>query len=252
MLIDWFTVVAQIINFLILVFLLWWFLYKPITKTMQERQRKIMHRWEEAQVKQEEAAQEAELYRQQQQELNAQRDTFINAAKIAAEEERQKLIQEARQEVEKMQTAWREAIDREQDEFLTSLRQRVQAQTYAITRRALQDLADANLEQQAIAKFLNLLPDIDEEERQKLAESLPAEIVIYSSFDISPSQRQEIINNLQSLQIINHQNINFTTSSDLICGIKLQISNYQISWTLDDYLQSLSAKFSSIIKENQN
>ena len=123
MLIDWFTVIAQIINFLILVFLLWRFLYKPITKTMQERQRRITNRWEEAQVKQEEAAQEAELYRQKQQELDQQRATFINEAKTQAEEERKQLINQARQEVESMQTGWREAIQREQDEFLATLRQ---------------------------------------------------------------------------------------------------------------------------------
>ena len=252
MLIDWFTVIAQIINFLILVFLLWRFLYKPITKTMQERQRRITNRWEEAQVKQEEAAQEAELYRQKQQELDQQRATFINEAKTQAEEERKQLINQARQEVESMQTGWREAIQREQDEFLATLCQRVQEQTYAITRRTLQDLADANLEQQTIKVFLNRLQTLDETQRQEITQKSATEIIIYSSFDIPQTQRQEIIKILQSQQIINSKNIKFTTSPDLICGIKLQISNYQISWTFDNYLQTLSEQFSTIIKQTTN
>ncbi len=252
MLIDWFTVVAQIINFLILVFLLWRFLYKPITKTMQERQRRITNRWEEAQVKQEEAAQAAELYRQKQQELDQQRATFINEAKAQAEEERKQLINQARQEVESMQTGWREAIHREQDEFLANLGKRVQEQTYAITRRTLEDLADANLEQQTIKVFLNRLQTLDETQRQEITQQSATEIIIYSSFNIPQTQRQEIINVLQSQQIINGKNIKFTTSPALICGIKLQISNYQISWTFDDYLQTLSEQFSTIIKQNTN
>lgn len=48
MLIDWFTVIAQVINFLILVFLLHRFLYRPITKTIQARQKEIQRRWQEA------------------------------------------------------------------------------------------------------------------------------------------------------------------------------------------------------------
>ena len=252
MLIDWFTVVAQIINFLILVFLLWRFLYKPITKTMQERQRRITNRWEEAQVKQEEAAQAAELYRQKQQELDQQRATFINEAKAQAEEERKQLINQARQEVESMQTGWREAIHREQDEFLANLGKRVQEQTYAITRRTLEDLADANLEQQTIKVFLNRLQTLDETQRQEITQQSATEIIIYSSFNIPQNQRQEIIDVLQSQQIINGKNIKFTTAHALICGIKLQISNYQISWTFDDYLQTLSEQFSTIIKQNTN
>ena len=39
--INWFTVIAQIVNFLILVWLLKRFLYKPILKAIDERERKI-------------------------------------------------------------------------------------------------------------------------------------------------------------------------------------------------------------------
>jgi F-type H+-transporting ATPase subunit b len=49
MLFDWFTFIAQIINFVILVYLLWRFLYKPITKTMGKRQEELEDRWQKAQ-----------------------------------------------------------------------------------------------------------------------------------------------------------------------------------------------------------
>ena len=41
MLIDWFTVGAQIVNFLILVWLLKRYLYKPILSTIEEREKRI-------------------------------------------------------------------------------------------------------------------------------------------------------------------------------------------------------------------
>ena len=44
MLIDWFTVIAQIVNFLILMGLLKYFLYDRVIAIMDERQRKIDER----------------------------------------------------------------------------------------------------------------------------------------------------------------------------------------------------------------
>ncbi len=58
MLIDWFTVFAQIINFLILVFLLKRFLYEPIISAMDEREEKIALRMQAAEQKRNEAEQE--------------------------------------------------------------------------------------------------------------------------------------------------------------------------------------------------
>ena len=60
MLIDWFTVIAQIVNFLVLVYLLKRFLYKPIIKAMDGREQRIAGRLEEADKREEEARQELE------------------------------------------------------------------------------------------------------------------------------------------------------------------------------------------------
>ena len=62
MLINWFTVIAQIVNFLILVFLLKYFLYDRIVKAMDEREQRIQLRLKEAEEKKQEADQEARSY----------------------------------------------------------------------------------------------------------------------------------------------------------------------------------------------
>ena len=62
MLINWFTVVAQIVNFLILVFLLKYFLYDRVIRAMDQREQRIQQRLQEAEEKKQEAEQEAEAY----------------------------------------------------------------------------------------------------------------------------------------------------------------------------------------------
>ena len=62
MLIDWFTVFAQIINFLILIFLLKRFLYGPITRAMEERKKKIATAIEQADSAKKKAKQHSESW----------------------------------------------------------------------------------------------------------------------------------------------------------------------------------------------
>jgi F-type H+-transporting ATPase subunit b len=245
--IDWFTFIAQIINFIILVFLLWRFLYKPITKTMGERRKRIERQWKEAQQKQEEAQAEAESYRQKQQDLEQRREELLNEAKEKAKAEQETLIKQARQEVDRKQTEWQESIERQQDSFLENLRQRVQEQTHKIARRALQDLADAELEQRAIAVFIERLKHLDEEERETFKQSVrksEENVVINSAFEMPEETQQKLRDILRQEDIINGKEVKFSTSSDLICGVEMRSKNHQIAWSLADYLESLEEQLS--------
>ena len=58
MLIDWFTVVAQILNFLVLVWLLKRFLYKPVLDAIDAREKGIATKLADAEAKEAEALKE--------------------------------------------------------------------------------------------------------------------------------------------------------------------------------------------------
>ncbi|NJM17351.1 MAG: F0F1 ATP synthase subunit B [Richelia sp. SM1_7_0] len=248
MLINWFTVIAQIINFLILVFLLQRFLYKPIMQTIKKRQTMIDARWEEAEIAQQEAQQEADTYRQQQQKLQQQEETMTAQMRNKVEQEHNQLLTKARQEVEEMQRKWKKSLLEEQNYFIRSLRQQIAEQTYVIARQALQDLANADLEQQMITSFCQRLQQIDENQKQIITQTLRYShqpIIIKSSFEISPESKQQIIKALQ-IQAINDNLLKFETSPDLICGIQVKLAAYVISWNLDDYLQTLESRFQQL------
>lgn len=248
MLINWFTVFAQIVNFLILVFLLQRFLYKPIMQTIKKRQITIERRWEDAEIAQQEAQQEAATYRQQQQKLQQQEEAMTSQMLQKVDREHQQLLIKARQEVEEMQVKWREALLQEKNDFMRSLRQQIAEQTNLIARRALQDLANADLEQQMISNFCEQLQKIDENQQQIITQSLQKShqpIIIKSSFEISPGSSQQITEALQ-VQVISDNPLEFHTSPDLICGIQVKLAGYVISWNLDDYLQTLESRFQQL------
>lgn len=288
MLFDWFTFIAQIVNFLILVYLLWRFLYKPITQTMDKRQKQIESNWQEAQQQREEAKAEADSYRRQRQEWEEQQAEAMARAKEAAEEQRKMLIRQARQEVNQIEAEWRASLRRQQSDFLAQLRQQVGEQTYNLVRRTLRDVVDVEIEQQAIAIFLERLRNLPQPKRDEITYSLErsrSPILIRSSFELSQQQQEKLLDTIQQqfampapqatggqslraviekelavVEGIEEENeetaevpahqipVQFVTSARLICGISLLIAGQEIGWNFQGYLSDVEARFSRRLK----
>ncbi len=246
MLIDWFTIVAQIINFLILVFLLHRFLYKPIVKTIKSRQNEIERRWQDAEDEKESAKQTANSYKQKQRELEQKEQDIIAQAQEEADHKYHNLVEQARQEVEQKRQSWEESLQQDKEQFYSHLREKITQQVYEISRHAFEDLANISLEKQVINRFLHRLENLSEKERHHLAACLQKNdngLVIRSHFEIPSENRDQILNSLHRTQIYQGENVHFTETSDLICGIELQASDYKIAWNLKDYLQNLEIEF---------
>lgn len=251
--IDWFTFIAQIINFLILVWLLKRFLYRPIMRAMEQREQKISDRLQDAVQKIQTAQQEAEIYRQKQQELESERSAIFFQAKVDAENQRKVLLQKVRQEVDATQVKWEEALRREQDSFLRELKARATQQISATLRLALADLANTNLEQQMIDVFIDHIQNLDTAEREEVAASAkanhhPGQILVHSAFEIPEASRPRITEVVR-LQFGNNINLKFETVSDLICGIELTTLGSKVSWSMENYLTTLEASLSSVLEE---
>ena len=145
--IDWLTVAAQIVNFLVLVWLLQRFLYRPITRAMARREQRIAQRLHEADQKREEAEGEARAYRKRQKEFDERRERMLAEARNDAEVERKALQQATREEIGKRKREWLKQVEDQRAEFLRDFRQRSTEHFYALARRALGELADAQLEE---------------------------------------------------------------------------------------------------------
>ncbi len=241
MLIDWFTVAAQVINFLVLVYLLKRFLYGPIIKAIDKREKRIAFRLEEGQKKKEEAEREVERYLKKNRDLDNRREALLSEIKGEADARRKELVNEARNEVEAIRTNWYEAIQREKDAFLQDLRQRAGKQTCAIARRILRDLANVDLEHHIIRVFIERLRNLGEEELGALNESIlksGRRINLRSTFEIPQEMARQIAEVLQ-----NHGadpvDLQLEISSDVICGIELNVHGRKIVWSLEDYLETL-------------
>src|ERR1700691_1252318 len=96
MLIDWFTIVAQALNFLILVWLMKRFLYKPILDAIDAREKRIANELANADAKKAEAQKEHEQFQHKNEEFDKQRAALLSKAADDAKAERPRLLDEAR------------------------------------------------------------------------------------------------------------------------------------------------------------
>ena len=114
MLIDWFTVAAQALNFLILVWLMKRFLYKPVLNAIDAREKRISTELANADAKKAEAQKEHDEFQQKNTEFDRQKAALLSKATGEAQAERQRLLDEARKAAADLSSKRREALKTEE------------------------------------------------------------------------------------------------------------------------------------------
>lgn len=248
MLVDWFTVIAQIINFLILVWLLKRFLYGRIVKAMDARQAKIVAQAEKAEEDRERARSEADAYTEMIRTFEDEHHARLKEAELEVKELRTRRIQEARNEVGELREKWGESLARQQADFVLELKRRSGEELCKIARRALDDLADATLEQQALRVFVSdLVEDADKRETlRKAIGDAATPVTISSSFPISEEQQAELTRELQTY-VIGEREVRFDEDPELSCGITLHGNSHVVEWNMDAYVDELAREFEEAV-----
>ena len=239
--INWFVFLAQIFNFLLLMYLLKRFLYGRILKAMDDREAKIAARFAEAEDLKVKANEEAVLYEKRNQMLNETKDRMLNEATMAADAKRKELMEKVRVEVDQVKIRWQDMLIREQDAFFYDLRQRAAKELYATARKALRDLADADLEERIVDEFLRRVKALDEEKSVQMRKAISGggnRVTIQSAFGIPALRRTQIEETLKK-QITNGFTINYLQQPEIVSGIEMRVNGHKIAWSLNEYLETL-------------
>ncbi len=240
---DWFTFFAQIINFLILLFLLRRFLYGPITKIMTERQAGIIAQIEDAKKREADAEEALQSYHEQQSQLDEELEKILRQARHEADTTKQALVKEARTELDSQRSQWQQIIEKEKEGFMKALQKRITKELYQSIRQALTELADVELEQQVVKVFIRQLDHLDQPEREAMQQALARadnEVQLVTAFPLPETNQTEIHEALQAL-LKQPFTLQLEQRADLICGVELNVFDQNLSWTLATYLDSLQA-----------
>jgi F-type H+-transporting ATPase subunit b len=250
MLIDWFTVGAQALNFLILVWLMKRFLYKPILNAIATREKLIAAELADAAAKKAEAQKDRDDFQHKNEEFDKQRAALMAKATDDAKAERQRLLDEARKAADVLGAKREEALQRDARNLNQAIARRTQEEVFAISRKALADLATTSLEERMGEVFTRRLRELNGKAKETLGAALktaagPA--VVSSAFGLPPEERTKIqnaINETFSADVA----LRFETAPELVGGIELSANGQKVGWSIADYLGSLKDGVGELLK----
>lgn len=250
MTIDWLTVGAQVLNFLVLVYLLKRFLYGPVVRAMARRDEAIAERLREAQQQREDAEAEAQRHREAREALEAQRERVLTRAREEADDLRRTLEKELRRETDEVRERWRAELEREQAGFLRDVRRHVAEQFETLARKALVDLASADLESQTVRVLIGRLGDLAGERRAALARATASgeAIRVRSAFELPATAKQTLTSALRSA-LGTEIEVTYERADDVACGVELRAGGESLAWSLEGYLDTLQQRLADGLAE---
>lgn len=225
---DTFTLAAQVLNFLVLVALLRRFLYGPILRVMEERERRLERVRAEGEAALVEARRLADEAVAEARRLDEARAAMLAQAERDAAEHRHRLLDSARREVAEREREWKEDLRRSQDSALRELRPRLAAALENACRRALEDLAGVDLEDRMALRLAERLP--------------PGAIEVTSSRPLGEAAEARLSQGRTVLR--------FQTRAGPP-GVTVRVGGEEFSWTLDSYLEALEVRVRALIEEER-
>lgn len=251
MLIDWFTISAQVVNFIILVWLMKRFLYKPVLKAIDAREERIAAELADADATRAEAQRERAEFQQKNEQFDQERAALFGQVSEEAKAERQRLLGEAREAADEMTAKRLETLRSEAQDLSHTIGRRTRDEVFAVSRMALKDLAGASLEERMSEAFTQRLRALDSQGRAQLEAALrtasePA--VVRSAFELPMEQRADIKRALKEVFSADIA-LRFETAPGLIGGIELSTNGQKVAWSIDDYLGSLEKSVGELLEK---
>lgn len=247
--IDLFTFIAQLINFLVLVWLLKRFLYKPILKAVDEREKHIAMQIQEAETLKKEATIELDNFKHKNNEFDQHRQGLLNTAINVADSKRQKLLEQTHGEIENLRLQLQENIKAEQQNLSSEIINRTRKEVFSIVKKTLQDLASTSLEDQMTVVFINRIKNLDSKEKDLMLSEIrqnKGEVLVRYAFEPSPNQ-QVAIKDFICNEFFAEAKVKFETDPKLVSGIELVAAGYKLVWSIEDYLVTMENSIGELL-----
>ena len=248
--INWFTVIAQVINFLVLVWLLKKFLYKPILNAIDEREKKIAAQIKDADDKKAAAIKEQDDFKKRNEDFDKQKKVLMDKVVTDTNTERDKLLEAAKNDANTLRSNLEKSAKENQENQNAAIAQKTQKQVFDITRKALTDIASISLEEQSANTFIKRLNESKDDEKKQFIDAFKSNanaILVRSAFNL-PEKQQGEINNAVDTILGTKTQLQFKTTPELISGIELTTNGYKLAWSFSEYLNSLEKNIAEKMK----
>jgi F-type H+-transporting ATPase subunit b len=238
---DIWTFLFQIINFVVLLFILKRLLYKPIREIMEKRRGIIQKNVEDAEKTKMEAE---DLKRKYEEEIDKLKDVRTQTFEKLQEEveiERKRLMGRAEEEAGKIIEKERTIFDTEKKRFETELKDKAIDTVSVFASRLLRDVSDEELHRAVYRKLIKEIGRITSDVTKIEKKDKPLLIEIITAYELSEEELEELQKTMES-SATKKVNVSQTVDKNLIAGIKIKAYDMVYDSSLSGQIDSLKIR----------
>lgn len=232
--INWFEIIAQMINFFILLFLLHKLLYKPVINAMEQRQEKISKDKNEADAKMKDANALIEEYENKMAGIKEKEKKILENSKDQAQEEKEALIEKYKKEAQDKGDEFLKEIQEEEENFLSEIRKSLGENALKIASNILSILSKKKLQESVFDTFVDKIKKLDADTLKDEMKSKDKTLELIASESLSEEQKTYFEERLK--EKIDYKTINYRIDENLIVGYELKLESITIHTNIKKYL----------------
>jgi len=241
MLIDWRTVAAQLVNFLLLVWFLNRFLFRPVQAIVKERNETMKKALDEAASQHKAALAERETFAREKESFEEQKSSLLRAASTEAHHEKERLVREAHDEYAALRATLRTHSEEDKKRLATELKGTIEDEAFRLAQTALVSLSSASLEEQMVVRFAQAVRQMGEEEKKSLLFDLSRSsyaAVVRTAFELPAPSRAFLEKTLTEF-FAHPLACTFECDPSLIGGVEMMTAGHTVGWNLSSALLSI-------------
>ncbi len=241
--INWITVFFQLIYFLIIVWILKKYLFKPVLAAMDNREKTIQARLMKAAEAVKEAEKEKTSMEKKVTDLEKAKDKVLADAEDKAIDKYNKMLATFNDEVQANRKTFEEQMILERELLRNSIRELANSVIINTISDALEDLAGATVKEALITTFIKKLSNNSFKDLKDLKKYYQkhGSIKVNSSFEITSLQQKEISNLILGLIGEKSIDIEFIVEEKILCGIEVLCLPLMITYGLNTYMEELKS-----------
>lgn len=244
--IDIFTLIVQIINFLVLIFILNKLLYKPLIKMMKNRREYIKGSIDSAENKLKEAEKIRTEYETELKNIENYKKEKITKIDEELSDYKNNEIVKIKEELEVKKNEFITQLENEKNSILDNMIKQFCYNTKDLLNNIFLSLSNNSLNQTILNKFKIEISNLSDENVEKINNATSKIIDFYSSFELSWEEMDDIKNTFDK-RGITYNNINFIVDTDIILGNKISINGLTINSNIQDIIDQFTSKLNKII-----
>jgi F-type H+-transporting ATPase subunit b len=248
--IDWWTLAIQAVNFLILIWLLWRFLYRPVKEVIEKRKALAEQAFADAEAQKQEAEAARRRYDDDRAGLAAERHDMLKKIHEELDGERRKVLEDAKRQADDLLANARQSIETERTAALTEIRENVAALAAELAAGLLRDTGAGASNGAVLEKLEREFEALPADERERLVKDLAgdqARLTVVTAAPLNDEERARWTERLDA-RLGRKTKIDFAADADILGGAELRFPHAVLKFTWADQLR----KAQEAIGKNEN